>query len=124
VLGTEELMYTPLRIAAAVAEASDVTVVYHSTTRSPVYVLDVEGYAVRAQLTFPAPDDPHRVSHVYNVRPGLYDDVVVIVDAAPGASDGGAHLAGLLGGLRSCGRVTLVTVPSYRPPDPGRQTGL
>jgi hypothetical protein len=114
VLGTEELMYTPLRLAVALAESSDATIVYHSTTRSPVHVLDVDGYAVRAQLTFPAPDDPHRVSHVYNVRPGLYDDVVVVVDALPGASVEGVHLAGLLGGLRSCGNVTLVTLPSYR----------
>ncbi|MGF7234444.1 MAG: phosphoribosyltransferase family protein [Frankia sp.] len=116
VLGTEELMYVPLRLAAAIADCSDAQVVYHSTTRSPVYVLDVEGYAVRAQLTFPAPDDSHRVSHVYNVRPGLYDDIVLVVDGHPDAVADGVRLAGLLGELRSCADVTVVTLPAYRPP--------
>ena len=55
VLGTEEFMYTPLRIAEAVAGLSDGEVVYHSTTRSPVHVVDVDGYAVRSRLSFPAP---------------------------------------------------------------------
>ncbi len=116
VLGTEELMYVPLRLAAAIAECSDAEVVYHSTTRSPVYALDLAGYAVRAQLTFPAPDDSHRVSHVYNVRPGLYNDIVLVVDGRPDEAGDGVRLAGLLGELRSCADVTVVTVPSYRPP--------
>jgi hypothetical protein len=89
VLGTEELMYVPMRLAAALAEASDDVVVRNqSTTRSPVVPLDRDGCAVRYALSFPAPDEPERASYVYNVAPGLYDAIVVVLDppatAAPG----------------------------------------
>lgn len=103
VLGTEELMYTPMRLAALLPGH----VVYHSTTRSPVHPVDRDGYAVRTALTFPAPDDPSRASHVYNVRPGAYDDIVLVVD--------GGDPSGAVGVLRRCAPVTVVTVPSYRP---------
>ncbi len=59
VLGTEELMYAPLRLAAALAEVGapdGLSVTYQSTTRSPVAPLDREGYAVRCALAFPAGD--------------------------------------------------------------------
>ncbi|MDT3445870.1 phosphoribosyltransferase family protein [Pseudofrankia sp. BMG5.37] len=93
VLGTEELMYTPMRLAAALGRATGGDVRYQSTTRSPVHPLDVPGYAIRCALEFPAPDDPGRVSQVYNVAPGRYDDIVVVVDdgtdaTAPAAGDG------------------------------------
>ncbi len=119
VLGTEELMYTPLRIGSALDEILPGEVVYHSTTRSPVYPIDAEGYAIRCALTFPAPDDPERVSRVYNVRPGLYDDIVVVVDsAANGRVDGGAagmDVSGMVGMLRRCAPVTVVTIPTRGP---------
>ncbi|ABD13021.1 hypothetical protein ThrDRAFT_01919 [Frankia casuarinae] len=139
VLGTEELMYTPMRIADALARTSPGEIRYQSTTRSPVHPVDVDGYAIRAALTFPAPDDPGRASHVYNVRPGMYDDIVVVVDSvrvvdsvpdvAPGAdrssprADTGLH--GMLTQLRRCAPVTVLTLPSYQPsyrPSP-RPTG-
>lgn len=123
VLGTEELMYVPLRIADALAATAAGDVWFQSTTRSPVHVVDVDGYAIRAGLSFPSPDEPARISHVYNVRPGLYDDIVVVLDDAgrvPGGPRpvGGAALAGLLGGLRGCAAVTLVTIPSFVPAAP------
>ena len=81
VLGTEELMYAPLKLAAALAARSPRTRVrYQSTTRSPVAPLDREGYAVRCALAFAAPDEPGRQSFVYNVRPGIADHVLVVTD--------------------------------------------
>jgi adenine/guanine phosphoribosyltransferase-like PRPP-binding protein len=82
VLGTEELMYVPLRIAAAMADALDSSaeVRAQSTTRSPVVALDRDGYPVRSALCFPAPDEPDRPSYVYNVPPGGYELIVVVAD--------------------------------------------
>nr|WP_232304132.1 phosphoribosyltransferase family protein [Pseudofrankia sp. DC12] len=133
VLGTEELMYTPMRLAAALAGATGGDVRYQSTTRSPVYPLDVPGYAIRSALEFPAPDAPSRVSQVYNVgltrsggpttdagpAAGRYDDIVLVVDdgadaAAPGHPDGPA-LTGLVEALRRQAQVTVVTLPSFVP---------
>ncbi len=126
VLGTEELMYTPMRIAAALGDAVGRHIVYQSTTRSPVHPVDVAGYAIRTAMTFPAPDEPARASHLYNVRPGSYDEIVVVVDSAAGAgtgagtgtgtgSPGGTDPSGLARALRRCAPVTVVTVPSYVP---------
>jgi hypothetical protein len=131
VLGTEELMYTPMRLAGALAGTTGGEVRYQSTTRSPVHPLDVTGYAIRSALEFPAPDDPSRVSQVYNVRPvppeapaagpaGRYDDIVVVVDdgldaAAPAGHQDGPALAGLVQALRRHGPVTVATLPSFVP---------
>ncbi|MEO9239532.1 MAG: phosphoribosyltransferase family protein, partial [Jatrophihabitantaceae bacterium] len=58
VLGSEELMYAPLRIAMALAGLLDVEVRFSTTTRSPVLSVDDEAYAIRSRLEFPAHDDP------------------------------------------------------------------
>ena len=107
VLGTEELMYAPLRLAALLAEAragDGTSVRYQSTTRSPVAPLDREGYAVRCALTFrasdPTPDEPQRRSFVYNVRPGCAEHIVVV-------TDGGAT-GPMIEALRGCAPVTEV----------------
>ncbi|OHV22758.1 phosphoribosyl transferase [Parafrankia soli] len=118
VLGTEELMYVPMRLADGLAELTGRRVVYQSTTRSPVHPLDVDGYAIRAALTFPAPDGPERVSHVYNVTPGRYDDIVLVVDSGMddrGPVPDGPDLDGLLTELRRCADVTVVTIPCHVP---------
>jgi adenine/guanine phosphoribosyltransferase-like PRPP-binding protein len=104
VLGTEELMYAPLLLAAALAEtgaADGLSVTYQSTTRSPVAPLDRDGYAVRCALAFPAcdptPDDPQRMSYVYNVRPGCADHIVVVTD--------GGNTTPMVEALRGCAPV-------------------
>lgn len=76
VLGTEELMWLPLRLADALPGP----VAYHSTTRSPVLAADLPGYAVRRVLLFPAPDRPGRVSRLHGLLDAPYADVVVVVD--------------------------------------------
>jgi adenine/guanine phosphoribosyltransferase-like PRPP-binding protein len=106
VLGTEELMYAPMILAAAIADAGaadGLSVRYQSTTRSPVAPLDRDGYAVRCALAFvPADpfDEPERMSFVYNVRPGCADHIVVVTD--------GGNTAAMVDALRGCAPVTEV----------------
>ena len=77
-------------------------VLVQSTTRSPVVAADVDGYALRRTLRFPAPDEPGRRSLLHNVVPPgeqvgdepPYDDVVVVVDTPA------AGAAGLVEALR------------------------
>lgn len=104
VLGTEELMHLPLRLAEALVApgpASEVTV--SSTTRSPVVVLDDPGYAVRHGLAFRSHDGgsgpgdtPAR--YAYNLAPGAFGTVVLVLDPATPA-DGAADLVTRLQGL-------------------------
>jgi hypothetical protein len=99
VLGTEELVYAPTVLAAALsARLPGTPVTTQSTTRSPVHAADDPGYALRRSLSFPAPDDPSRVSRVHNLADpaavpdaGRWsdlraDDVVVVVDAPAAAA--------------------------------------
>jgi adenine/guanine phosphoribosyltransferase-like PRPP-binding protein len=107
VLGTEELMYLPMRLAEALAARRPETVVrFQSTTRSPVAAVDRDGYAVRSALAFTAPDaaadEPERVSFVYNVHPGAADHIVVVTD--------GGQPAPMLDALRGCAPVTEVSL--------------
>ncbi|WP_249644483.1 phosphoribosyltransferase domain-containing protein [Nocardia sputi] len=55
VLGHEELMYLPLRLAALLAESGTPTR-FQTTTRSPAYVLDEPGYPLRRGFRFIAPE--------------------------------------------------------------------
>ncbi|GAA5151643.1 hypothetical protein GCM10023340_30770 [Nocardioides marinquilinus] len=109
VLGTEELMYLPHRLAEAL-DHREVTV--SSTTRSPVVVVDDPGYAVRHGITFAAHDgaDDGAPRFAYNLEPGRFDTIVLVVDAAtPAPADGGAaDLRAALAGL--CERVVVARV--------------
>ncbi len=94
VLGHEELMYAPLRLATAVADrldpsgAGDLSVRFSTTTRSPVVPVDDTGYAIRTALTFTASDTPADAPgprFAYNVAPrgdgsAGFDAVVLVVD--------------------------------------------
>jgi adenine/guanine phosphoribosyltransferase-like PRPP-binding protein len=136
VLGTEELMYVPLRLAAMLAERLAAPVRVQSTTRSPVAPLDRDGYAVRSAVAFDAPDEPGRVSYLYNLPPGPGarasaghpdgpvspatpddppagpDDIVLVTDADPGPS--------LLSALSASARrgVHVLRVPAHVPAAP------
>ncbi|MEV6277151.1 phosphoribosyltransferase [Nocardia sp. NPDC051832] len=68
VLGHEELMYQPLRLAAALAE-SGVPTRFQTTTRSPAYVLDEPGYPLRRGFRFTAPEpDAEAPRYLYNAQ--------------------------------------------------------
>ena len=126
VLGTEELMYVPLRVAAALADRAPdgAAVLFSSTTRSPVLAVDDPGYAVRTRLAFPSHDDPSGEEasgdaaserYVYNVaapagEPG-FDAVVLMTDAA-GDTPALRAPGGLVETLREVtGEVVLCVLP-------------
>ncbi|MFI0444765.1 phosphoribosyltransferase family protein [Actinomadura sp. 6N118] len=107
VLGFEELMYAPLRLAEALADAlPDVAVRYSTTTRSPVLAVDDPGYAIRRRLAFPAHDNPADgpgERYAYNVAAGFDADAGFVGDAElvgdaefvrDAELDDGAELAG------------------------------
>ncbi|GAB7183366.1 phosphoribosyltransferase [Kitasatospora sp. Ki12] len=126
VLGFEELMYAPLRLADALAgHLGEDRVRYSTTTRSPVLAVDDPGYAIRTRLAFPAHDDPRdeasRERYAYNVAPGSdparrFDAVVLVVDDVADTPALHRGERALLGQLREVtDRVVLAVLPSYRP---------
>ncbi|WP_196804459.1 phosphoribosyltransferase family protein [Cellulomonas sp. URHD0024] len=116
VLGTEELMYVPMRLACALVDtlqgAWDVR--FSSTTRSPVLTVDDPGYAIRSALAFAAHDDPADGPgrrFAYNVTSCAPDAVVLVLDA-DADSDALAAPGGLLDQLGGTVRdVLVVTLP-------------
>ncbi|MER5882431.1 phosphoribosyltransferase [Streptomyces sp. NPDC001941] len=117
VLGNEELMYAPLRLATALEEAGH-DVAYSTTTRSPVLAVDDPGYAIRTRLVFPAHDRPADGPgdrYAYNVAGAGFDAVLAVVDSAGDTPE--LHAPdGLLAALAAqVPRVVLAVVPSYVP---------
>ncbi|MER7987221.1 phosphoribosyltransferase [Streptomyces noursei] len=126
VLGNEELMYAPLRLAGALdalLAEHGATVRFSTTTRSPVLAVDDPGYAIRTRLVFPAHDDPADgpgERYAYNVAPGSdperrFDAVVAVVDSAGDRPELHAP-GGLLDRLAGhTDRLLLAVVPSHTP---------
>ncbi|WP_280301026.1 phosphoribosyltransferase domain-containing protein [Nocardia neocaledoniensis] len=68
VLGHEELMYLPVRMAAELAD-SGTPARFQTTTRSPAHVLDEPGYPLRRGFRFTAPEpDPTADRYLYNAQ--------------------------------------------------------
>ncbi|WP_030325534.1 phosphoribosyltransferase [Streptomyces sp. NRRL B-3229] len=123
ILGFEELMYAPLRLAHALEEtaAGNTEVTYSTTTRSPVLAVDDPGYAIRTRLTFPAHDTPADGPgdrYAYNVAGAGFDAVVVVVDDTADTPE--LHAPdGLLAQLAAhTPHVVLAVVPSHTPERP------
>ena len=113
VLGTEELMYAPLAIADALC-ADGREVRFSTTTRSPVRVLDVDGYPIRTGVAFAAHDTQADSSgtagqrFAYNVGSCAWSDIVVVVDS-PAYTE---RFRAALGALAPhAGRVHVVVIP-------------
>ncbi|MFI2716001.1 phosphoribosyltransferase [Streptomyces collinus] len=121
ILGFEELMYAPLRLARELERATDIEVRYSTTTRSPVLAVDDPGYAIRTRLAFPAHDDPADgpgERYAYNVAGAGFDAVVAVVDSA-GDTPALHAPDGLLSRLAAhTPRVLLAVIPSYAPERP------
>ncbi|TDC62201.1 hypothetical protein E1200_26575 [Actinomadura sp. GC306] len=119
VLGSEELMYTPLRLAEALADTvPGAAVRYSTTTRSPVLAVDDPGYAIRTRLAFAAHDDPADgpgERYAYNVAPATgqdgFDRIVLVVDDA---GDTPALVSGLAERLRALAPLLIAPVPAWR----------
>lgn len=126
VLGFEELMYAPLRLARELEQvmeqpAEGAEVRYSTTTRSPVLAVDDPGYAIRSRLVFPAHDNPGDgpgERYAYNVAGAGFDAVVAVVDSAADTPE--LHAPdGLLATLAAhTPNVVLAVVPSYVPARP------
>jgi hypothetical protein len=114
VLGTEELMQLPLRLAQVLADAGH-DVAFSTTTRSPAVVVDQPDYALRSGLTFAAHDNPADgpgPRYAYNLGGSAeppWDHVLVVVDPP---ADTPALRSGLLAALQPrTRRTTLVITP-------------
>ncbi|MEV0981736.1 phosphoribosyltransferase [Streptomyces sp. NPDC049915] len=119
VLGNEELMYTPLKLARELEHLlPSAEVRFSTTTRSPVLAVDDPGYAIRTRLVFPAHDNPADgpgERYAYNVAGAGFDAVVAVVDSA-GDTDALHAPGGLLDRLAAhTPHVLLTVVPSYVP---------
>ncbi|WKE71900.1 phosphoribosyltransferase [Streptomyces sp. WP-1] len=121
VLGFEELMYAPLRLAGELERTRDGAVRFSTTTRSPVLAVDDPGYAIRSRIVFPAHDDPADgpgERYAYNVAGGGFDAVVAVVDSA-GDTPALHAPDGLLARLaEQVPHVLLAVVPSFVPAPP------
>ncbi len=142
-LGCEELMYAPLRLAVALEQRLDgeAELRFSTTTRSPVLALDDPAYAVRTAISFPAHDEhgaeeqaarerpgepAAETRYAYNVAPGTdarrrFDAVILVTDST--ADTPALHApGGLLAQLAEhTGQVLLAVLPSYVPlPQPLR----
>ncbi|SOD45031.1 TRSP domain C terminus to PRTase_2 [Streptomyces sp. Ag82_G6-1] len=121
ILGFEELMYAPLRLARELERVTGIEVRYSTTTRSPVLAVDDPGYAIRTRLAFPAHDDPADgpgERYAYNVAGAGFDAVVAVVDSA-GDTPALHAPDGLLARLAAhTPRVLLAVIPSYAPERP------
>ncbi|WP_416984564.1 phosphoribosyltransferase [Streptomyces sp. T028] len=118
ILGFEELMYTPLRLAEELERTLDTEIRYSTTTRSPVLAVDDPGYAIRSRIVFPAHDDPADGPgdrYAYNVAGAGFDAVIAVVDSV--ADTPALHAPdGLLAQLAAhTPHVVLAVVPSYVP---------
>ncbi|WP_133909776.1 phosphoribosyltransferase [Streptomyces sp. NBC_00582] len=118
VLGFEELMYAPLRLARELEQIVPGEVRYSTTTRSPVLAVDDPGYAIRSRIVFPAHDDPADgpgERYAYNVAGAGFDAVIAVVDSV--ADTPALHAPdGLLAQLAAhTPHVVLAVVPSYVP---------
>ncbi|MEH7418199.1 phosphoribosyltransferase family protein [Neobacillus drentensis] len=75
-LGTGEFMYLPMKLAAEMGRG----VYYQSTTRSPIYIENEEGYGARFGVHFPNPENENISHFVYNIPPNHYDELYVFFE--------------------------------------------
>ncbi|MCI3270002.1 phosphoribosyltransferase [Streptomyces cylindrosporus] len=121
ILGFEELMYAPLRLARELEQITDAEVTYSTTTRSPVLAVDDPGYAIRSRMVFPAHDNPADGPgdrYAYNIAGADFDAVVAVVDSSADTPE--LHAPdGLLAQLAAhTPHVLLAVIPSYVPERP------
>ncbi|MET3808107.1 hypothetical protein ABIB25_005134 [Nakamurella sp. UYEF19] len=124
VVGTEELMYLPLRLAQHLSHDASLRVGFQSTTRSPVLSVDDAGYPIRRQISFSDAEGELDVPRfLYNTHARANVDgemtdpdlVVVVSDAAADTAElRGA--GGPIAALRAAGlRVELVILGPVDP---------
>ncbi|WP_438313449.1 phosphoribosyltransferase family protein [Sporosarcina sp. FA9] len=75
-LGTGEFMHLPMKIALYMGNE----ILYHSTSRSPIYPINREGYPIKNRFSFKSPDDPQVMNFTYNVTEQDYDEVFLFFE--------------------------------------------
>lgn len=76
ILGTEEFMYIPLRIAAELQ--GDIK--FKSTTRSPIYPLKEDGYPIKSGISFSSTYDASVDNYLYNIEEECFDTILIMVE--------------------------------------------
>ncbi|MGB3368478.1 MAG: phosphoribosyltransferase [Acidaminobacteraceae bacterium] len=76
ILGTEEFMYLPLKIASYIG--GDIS--YKSTTRSPIYPCDDSNYPIKSGISFESFYNKDVNNYVYNIVEEEYDTILVFVE--------------------------------------------
>jgi len=76
VLGTEEFLYLPLKIASYIE--GDIS--YKSTTRSPIYPCDDSNYPIKSGISFESFYNSGVSNYVYNIEEEKYDTILVFVE--------------------------------------------
>lgn len=111
VVGHEELMYLPQRLAGALAHSVEAPIVSQTTTRSPAHVIDQQGYPLRRGYHFQAPEpDPARDRFLYNATHENPDAQVVMVLDSPADTDALTTHGGLVDALTGQGDDVLIVV--------------
>lgn len=113
VIGHEELMYLPQRIAGELSAMLDGPVLSQTTTRSPAHVIDHGGYPLRRGYRFDAPEsDVATDRFLYNATRQHPGSQLVIVLDAPADTPALTAPGGLVETLRAGGDdVFAVIVP-------------
>lgn len=75
-LGTTEFMYIPMKISALLGDS----VLYHSTTRSPIYPYNHKDYGVKNAIAFDSPNEQDIINYIYNIPQDFYDDVFIFFE--------------------------------------------
>ncbi|MFE3191376.1 phosphoribosyltransferase [Nocardia sp. NPDC059240] len=112
VVAHEELMYLPLRIAAALAD-NGIPTRYQTTTRSPAYVLDRPGYPLRRGFRFTAPESGEDTPrYLYNAHwpSSSADPILLIIVDSPADTEQLTAAGGLVDVLTASGADVLLAV--------------
>jgi orotate phosphoribosyltransferase len=118
VIGHEELMYLPQRVAGGLSAHIKAPIVSQTTTRSPAHVIDDAGYPLRRGYHFDAPEpDEARDRYLYNAtheHTGAH--IVMIVDspADTSALTAPGGLADVLAGRGDDLMMVIVPATDYR----------
>lgn len=118
VVGHEELMYLPLRLADSLARIG-VPAVFQTTSRSPAYVLDAPGYPLRRGWSFRPPEGGDGRRYLYNATVQGKNATVVLVIDPPADTDHLTAPDGVVDALTSSGIDVVIAVV---PVDPAHLT--
>lgn len=76
ILGTEEYMYIPMKIASELKG----DIAFKSTTRSPIYPFLDEAYPIKSGVNFSSVYSEDVDNYVYNLKEEAYDTILLMVE--------------------------------------------